>query len=505
MSLPRWLAVGSADESERQAGARAAREPLVHIECTPAGEIVMRGGRHRRAEPAGVSQQASRDHHGRVIPPTRRWLSGSVLTVAVVGAVSVVIGLLAVRARTPTLEALFLLAVLGTGVMVSQFAVRSRQQARESARLAEEQAALRRVATLVARTVSLSELFETVSREVGLLSRADHARLDRYETDGTVTGVGGWSRDGERQPAVGTRLALEGVSIAALVRDRNRPVRLDSFAHASGRIAQEARAPGVGSSIGCPIIVEGRPWGAIAASSKGEAPFPADTESQLAEFSDLVATAIANANCHAELAGARARALTAADDTRRRLERDLHDGAQQRLIHTVLALKLARQALSDAGIPTVELVDEALEHAERATAELRDLAHGILPAPLKHGGLRAGIETLASRVRLPLSVDVTAERLPPALEATAYFIVAEALTNAVKHARARSAEISAFIDRGALHLEVRDDGIGGARVEGSSGLLGLRDRAAALGGELNVESPHGRGTVVGATLPVTGS
>jgi signal transduction histidine kinase len=501
MSLPPWLAVGSADESERRAGARAAGEPLVHIECTTAGEIVLRGGRDRRAELAGVSQQASSDRHGRVTPPIRRWRSGSVLTVAVVAAVGIVIGLLVVRARTLTLEPLFLLAVLGTGVVVSQFAVR----ARESARLAKEQAALRRVATLVARTVSLSELFETVSREVGLLSGADNTRLDRYETDGTVTAVGGWSRDGEQQPAVGTRLALEGVNIAALVRDRNRPVRLDTVAHASGRIAQEARALGVSSSIGCPIIVEDRAWGVIAASSTREAPFLADTQSQIAEFSDLVATAIANANSRAELAARRARALNAADDTRRRLARDLHDGAQQRLVHTVLALKLVRQALGDAGVPTVELVDEALEHAERATAELRDLAHGIVPAPLKHGGLRPGIETLVSRVRLPLSIDVTAERLSPALEATAYFIVAEALTNAVKHARARSAKIRAYVDGGALQLEVRDDGIGGARVDGSSGLLGLQDRAVALGGELNVHSPQGRGTVVAATLPVTGS
>jgi signal transduction histidine kinase len=438
---------------------------LLHMDfraAQPLRVLFMRGGRHRLAGPAGVSQQASGDRHVRATLPTRRWLSGSVLTVTVVAAVGVVIGLLVVGARTLTLEPIFLLAVLGTGVLMSQFALRSRQQARESARLALEQAALRRVATLTARTVSLPELFETVSREVGLLSGADHARLDRYDTDGTVTGVGGWSRDGEQRPAVG-------------------------------------------SSIGCPIIVGGRPWGVIAASSNSEAPFPADTESQIAEFSDLVAIAIVNANSRAELAAAPARALTAADDTRRRLERDLHDGAQQRLVHTVLALKLARQALGDARAPALELVDEALEHAERATAELRDLAHGILPAPLNRGGLRAGIETLVSRLRLPLSVDVTAERLSPALEATAYFIVAEALTNAVKHARARSAKISAFVDRGALHLEVRDDGIGGARVEGSSGLLGLHDRAAALGGELHVESPHGRGTVVAARLPVTAS
>jgi signal transduction histidine kinase len=501
MSHPRWLAPGSADDSERHAGARVAGGPLVHIEGTAAGQLVVGG----RAEPAGVSHRAANDRLGRVTAPIRRWVSGSVPTVAVVAAVSVLLGLLLGRARTLTPELVSLLAVPGIGVVVSQFARRSRQQARESARLAQEQAALRRVATLVARTVSLSELFETVSREVGLLSDADHARLDRYETDGMVTGVGGWSRDADQRLAVGTRFPLEGVTLAALVRDRNGPVRLDTVAHASGPIAHEARGLGIGSSIGCPIIVEGRLWGVITASSNGEAPLPADTESQIAEFSELVATAIVNANSRVELAVGRARAVTAADDTRRRLQRDLHDGAQQRLVHTVVTLKLARQALGDAGEPAVEFVDEALEHAERATAELRDLAQGILPAALTHGGLRAGIDTLVSRVRLPLSVDVSAERFSPALEATAYFIVAEALTNAVKHARARSATVRAFVDRGALHVEVRDDGIGGARVNGSSGLLGLHDRAAALGGELDVESPQGRGTVVAATLPINGS
>jgi signal transduction histidine kinase len=500
MWFTRWLAIGSA---ERRAGARVGGEPLVHIERTSVGEIVLRGGRHRRAEPAGVPHRASGDRRGRVRPPVRRWLSESALTVAVIAAVSVVIALLLGRARTLPRELLFLLAVVGIGVVVSLFAVRSRQQARESARLAEEQAALRRVATLVARAVSLSELCETVCRDVGLLSGADHARLERYESDGTVTSVGGWNRDDEQPPPI-RWVALDGVTVAALVRDRSGPVRLDSVAQACGRIAQGARAPEVGSSIGCPIIVEGRPWGVIAVS-QGAAPFPADTESQIAEFSDLVATAIVDANGRAELAAPGARTLAAANDARRRLARDLHDGAQQRLVHTVVTLKLARQTLGDADGPAVELVDEALEHAELATAELRDLAHGILPAPLNRGGLRAGIETLVSRVRLPLSVDVTAERLPPALEATAYFIVAEALTNALKHARACSAKISAFVDRDALRLEVRDDGIGGARVEGSSGLLGLHDRAAAQGGELSVESPHGRGTVVAATLPVTGS
>jgi signal transduction histidine kinase len=196
--------------------------------------------------------------------------------------------------------------------------------------------------------------------------------------------------------------------------------------------------------------------------------------------------------------------VAAADETRRRIERDLHDGAQQRLVHTVITLKLARRALADADGPARELVDEALDHAERASDELRDLAHGILPAVLTRGGLRAGVEALVSRVPLPVSVDIPAERLPPALEATAYFIVAEALTNVVKHANARRAEVKAFLGGDVVHLEVRDDGAGGARIEGGSGLLGLRDRAAAINGSLHVESPRGDGTVLAAMLPVPG-
>jgi signal transduction histidine kinase len=221
----------------------------------------------------------------------------------------------------------------------------------------------------------------------------------------------------------------------------------------------------------------------------------------MAQFTDLVATAIANAESRSELAASRARVVATADETRRRIERDLHDGAQQRLVHTVITLKLALRALGDADPETVDLVREALDHAERATAELRDLAHGILPAALSRG-LSAGIETLVTRMRMPVTADVTRERLPPALEATAYFVVAEALTNTAKHAHASTAHVTARVEDGALRVEVRDDGVGGARIDASSGLLGLRDRAAALDGELHVYSPPGGGTVVEARLPI---
>jgi signal transduction histidine kinase len=200
-------------------------------------------------------------------------------------------------------------------------------------------------------------------------------------------------------------------------------------------------------------------------------------------------------------AESRTRVLAAADAERRRVVRDLHDGAQQRLVHTVVTLTLARQAL-ERGEAVAELVSEALENAELATAELRDLAHGILPAALVRGGLRAGVELLVERMRLPVTVDVTAERVPATVEATAYFVVAEALTNTVKHAGATRARVSAGVELGALVVEVCDDGVGGTRVDGSSGLLGLEDRVAALSGALTIESPLGRGTAIRATLPL---
>ncbi|MEA2302983.1 MAG: hypothetical protein QOH43_263, partial [Solirubrobacteraceae bacterium] len=250
-----------------------------------------------------------------------------------------------------------------------------------------------------------------------------------------------------------------------------------------------------------PIVANGRLWGVIAASSKSATPFPPGTESQIAEFTELVATAIANTEARTEVAASRARIVTATDDERRRVVRDLHDGAQQRLVHTIITLKLARGARPNDGESADALVAEALDQAEQANAELRELAHGILPPVLARGGLRAGVDALVSRVHVPVDVAVAGERFPAEIEASAYFVVAEALTNVVKHSRARSAEVSARVEDGVLHLDVRDDGVGGARPDGT-GLLGLTDRVAALGGRLRVESPPGRGTRIVATLPL---
>jgi signal transduction histidine kinase len=203
-----------------------------------------------------------------------------------------------------------------------------------------------------------------------------------------------------------------------------------------------------------------------------------------------------------KLTASRARLVAAADETRRRIQRDVHDGAQQRLVHTIITLKLAKRALGDADGPAAELVDEALVHAERATAELRELVRGNTPAALRSGGLRAGIDSLVGHVDVPVRTDVLAERLPATIETTAYFIVAEALTNVVKHAGAGSASVNAAIARDALRLEVRDDGVGGADYIRGSGLAGLAERVAASGGTITVASPPGRGTTIVVELPI---
>ena len=226
-------------------------------------------------------------------------------------------------------------------------------------------------------------------------------------------------------------------------------------------------------------------------SSRGSA-LPSDSEQRLGDFTELVATAIANADGRAQLVASRARLLTAGDDARRRLVRDLHDGAQHRLMHTIITLKLARLAAENDDESADDLLAQALDQTEQTNAELRELAHGILPPVLAHGGLRAGVDALVSRVSVPVAVSVDGERLPPEIEASAYFVVAEALTNVVKHSHAESAEVKVWIEDSVLHLDVQDDGVGGARPDGT-GLLGLNDRLATLGGRLRVDSPPGRG------------
>jgi signal transduction histidine kinase len=265
-------------------------------------------------------------------------------------------------------------------------------------------------------------------------------------------------------------------------------------------MAALARKMGLRLAIGVPILVEGRVWGSMSAGWTREEPLPG-MEARLTQFTELVDTAIANADSRAELAASRARVLAAADDARRRVVRDLHDGAQQRMVHTILTLQLATRALREHDATAESLVAEALDQAVQANADLRELAQGILPSVLTQGGLLAGVNTLVSRIDLSVTVDVSSQRLPPAIEASAYFVIAEALTNVIKHSKAQEAVVHAGVEGSVLLVEVRDDGVGGANRDGA-GLVGLDDRVAALGGALRVESPRGGGTLIAATLPV---
>jgi signal transduction histidine kinase len=377
----------------------------------------------------------------------------------------------------------------------------SNASARDKVRvLADEQAALRQVATLVAHGVRPSEVFEAITREGGRLLGVDVMHMGRYE-DGAAISVAGWSAAGDHMP-VGTRVELDGANVASLVFQSGQPARIDGYSEPAGATADRLRHKmSVYSSVATPIVVDGRLWGLMIASSKRAQSLPPDTEARLLGFTELAETAISNSEARTELAASRARLVAAADEERRRVVRDLHDGAQQRLVHSIVTLKLAQRELRDQDGRAAELVTEALAHAESATAEMRELAHGIMPSSLTRGGLRAGVEALASRMMVPVAVDASPQRLPQPIEATAYFVVAEALTNVAKHAGAQQATVTARVDGDALHVEVCDDGAGGAEPEGG-GLLGLRDRVATLNGTFTVDSLSGGGTVVRATIPL---
>ena len=371
------------------------------------------------------------------------------------------------------------------------------------AQLAEEQAALRRVATLVAEGAAPTAVFDAVAAEMEGLLHADGVTLSRYEPGSEVTVVAHRGSDARRVPP-GSRVRHEGENVTTMVRRSERPARMESYAGTHGAIAELVHDLGVRATVGAPVVVDGLLWGVVIANWRGEESPPAGTEERMAQFAQLLDTAIANADSRDQLTASRARLLTAADEARRRVVRDLHDGAQQRLVHTIVMLKLAQRALREKDEEAESLVGEALEQAEQGHTELRELAHGILPAVLTRGGLGEGVRSVVGRLDLPVQVDVPAERFPADIEASAYFIVAEALTNVVKHANAGRAEVRASVEDGMLHVEVRDDGIGGADP-GGHGLVGIADRATALGGRLKIENPVGGGTLVAATLPLAAS
>jgi signal transduction histidine kinase len=367
---------------------------------------------------------------------------------------------------------------------------------------AEEQAALRRVATLVARAAPPDEVFAAVTAEAGRLLGAHHATMARYDPDGTRTLVATWSSTGAAIP-VGARASLGGQNVNTLVFQTGRAARVDDYAAASGPSAEDAREIGLRAAVAVPISVEGRLWGAMGVGSMQE-PLPAGSEARLAGFTELVATAIANAEAQAELGASRARVVATADATRRRIERNLHDGAQQHLVSLALQLRAAQaEASPGAGVP-VQRLDGMAAGLTEVLEELREIAQGLHPAILAERGLGPALKALARRSAVPVRLDIRVKgRLPEQAEIAAYYVVAEALTNTAKHAHATAAEVEVAAADGMLHVCVRDDGRGGADLTGGSGLVGLRDRVEALGGKVCLDSPVGAGTTLHAELPVT--
>jgi signal transduction histidine kinase/predicted ATPase len=379
-------------------------------------------------------------------------------------------------------------------------AVASAQARAELQGFGEEQAALRRVATLVARAAPPDEVLATVTEEAGRLLDAAATILCRYDPDGTETVVGVWSATGRVPVPVGNRTGLGGRNVSTLVFQTGRPARIDDYADASGPVGAQARTVSIRASVGVPISVERRLWGVMIVASAGE-PLPTAAEARLAGFTELAATAIANAEAQAEVTASRARVVAAADQARRRIERDLHDGAQQRLVSLALLLRAAQ-----ASVPR-ELdaqIDQAVTEAAGALDELREIASGIHPAILAERGLAPVLKTLARRSPVPVDLQVhMSDRLPEPVEVSAYYVITEALTNAAKHSRASTVSVQAEVVGHVLLLEVRDDGAGGAGFSRGTGLAGLRDRVEALGGRIFLDSPRGAGTSLRVELPLT--
>jgi PAS domain S-box-containing protein len=367
--------------------------------------------------------------------------------------------------------------------------------------------ALRRVATLVAEGVQPQDLFAVVAEEVARVVDVPLVSVARYELDGTATECASHSPEGPVFP-VGNRWSLEGTNVLRLVRASSAAARIDDYSGLEGEIVEAVRRIGIRSTVGIPIVVAGRLWGAMVVSSTEQ--LPEGTEARLADFTELLATAIANAESRealeqlvSELAASRRRIVAASDQARRRIERDLHDGTQQRLAALGLAVRAAEANVPpDRGDLRAELSGIATELAD-SVAELRELSRGIHPAILSQGGLGPALRTLARRSTIPVDLDVTTDaRFPEPIEVAAYYVASEALANATRHAQASRIEISLAPRDGRALLSIRDDGVGGADPARGSGLVGLTDRVEALGGSIRVRSRPGNGTHITAELPL---
>jgi signal transduction histidine kinase len=384
-------------------------------------------------------------------------------------------------------------------------AVTAERTASETAQraLTDEHAALRRIATLVAGEAASKRVFEQVTVEAARTIGAAAASLARFDHDDTATFVGGWSESGTLAFPVDSRIAVKRTGVLAAVRETGEPQRIARYEERTGEVAERFTSFGYGSAAAAPVKLGSQIWGALVATGRRGDTLPIGSEDRLTDFADLVAQALANADAYRKLAASRARIVEAADTERRRLERNLHDGAQQRLVSLALKLRLVKARVRDDPASAEDVLSDAEDELGQALDELRELARGIHPAVLTDRGLAAALATLAERASvLPVTLtQVPASRLPDPIEAAIYYLVAEAITNVAKYAQATQATVAVGRSNGMATVVVSDDGVGGAEPNTGSGLVGLADRVEALGGRLRIESPPGRGTCITAEIP----
>jgi signal transduction histidine kinase len=398
---------------------------------------------------------------------------------------------------------LFIAIAAATSMLLAAVgAERGRAESAQRA-LAREQAALRRVATLVASEVGPSRVFEQVTEEVARLLGLPGANVMQYDGVRTATVVGAWSEDGPPSFPVGQRIEVDGDTAVARVVRTGQAARVDRYEAATGNLAATLVSAGYRSAVAAPVNVGGRVWGVLAAASTSDDPLPDGLEQRLCDFADLVAQALANADTYEKLAASRARLVEVGDAERQRLERNLHDGAQQRLVSVALGLNMVSGKLESDPETARQLLSAAQSELTRGLEELRELARGIHPVVLTERGLGPAVQALAARA--PLPVDVTTlpeERLSAPVEAAAYYVVAESITNVAKYANASGATVTIGRANGTATVTVTDDGIGGADPAVGSGLRGLAARVEALNGHLAIDSPPGGGTRITAEIPL---
>ncbi len=364
----------------------------------------------------------------------------------------------------------------------------------EIGRLAQEQRALRRVATLVASEATPERVFAAVSEECARVLEVKASAVFRYEGNDTATIVGQYTRDGQPIFGLGARLRVDRSSAIGRVLYTQGPARIEDYTTLTGTVAETIVERGYRSTVAAPIIVRGVLWGAVTLASPE--PLAPESETRLGAFCELVSLAVASAQARDDLRASRARLVHAGDVQRQRLERNLHDGAQQHLVALSLTLRLARAKLVDDPSTVEQLLASASGELDDALEELRELARGLHPVLLTDHGLRPALIALGDRLALTVDVDAPDERFAAGVEATAYYIASEALTNVAKHAGATEAKVVVETDGAFLRFQIIDDGVGGADPAAGSGILGLRDRAEAAGRSLVGISPPGKGTPV---------